>query len=120
MKGNCKIYGSKLNYAVLVKRGILNFCGSIIRLLNYNCDQGWCEILWLPFCREVNQAQRGDEDLNVFCGCGHKDTHPPGSLVIDVCLVSPFQWCVYGLSHLRSDVRGAAAEVLVAITGSDL
>lgn len=40
MQGNCKIYCSKLNYGILVKHNILNFCGSITGLLNYSCDQG--------------------------------------------------------------------------------
>lgn len=71
MQGNCKIYCSKLNYGILVKHNILNFCGSITGLLNYSCDQGMTWNLWLPFCRQVNQAQcRGTKAWMCFLGMG--------------------------------------------------
>lgn len=37
---------------------------------------------------------QSDEGLNVFPRYGHKDGHRLGSYAIDVCLLSPFPWCM--------------------------
>lgn len=88
MQGNCKIYCPQLNYGILVKHNILNFCGSITGLLNYNCDQALAPALQTS---KSGTMQR-NEGLDVFPGDGYKDTHHLGSHLIDVCLLPPFSW----------------------------
>lgn len=95
MQGNCKIYCSKLNYGILVKHNILNFCGSITGLLNYSRDQG---MMWNTLAPVLQTSKSGtmqrNEGLDVFPGDGCKDTHHLGSHLMDVCLQPPFSWWI--------------------------
>lgn len=95
MQGNCKIYCSKLNYGILVKHNILNFFGSIIGLLNYNCGQGmmWNTLAPILQISKSGTTQR-DEGWDVFSGDGYKDTHHLGSHLTDVCLLPPSSWWI--------------------------
>lgn len=107
VQGNCKIYCAKLNYGILVKHNILNFRGSITRLLNYNCDQG---MMWNTLAPILQGSKSGTMQrsggLVVFPGDGYKDTHHLG---YPVWLMSVSLFLVnIEIIHLHSKGRGAS------------